>query len=262
MRQAGARSATASVPGVADYSLPFRGAPPSRDKSVLDQWSNFDPGRWQALLDDAGLWPPELTECPHGSTGRKWPYVTRRVVFEVAKRATEPRGAAQTYVAAAVWGSGTSPLEVARRGRALASSAAALTSGTVGERLAKAVAVLLDPSGGPVAAYDALHGLGEFRVAGIGPSYGTKVLYFAGFDRVEGHLQPLILDKNVVAALNRLCAVGWASTGWPTVQYRQYLDLAHRWADEWGTPHSDVVERTLFAVGQASTLAVSALSGR
>ena len=39
--------------------------------------------------------------------GAHWPMVDRRTVFQVAERAAEPLGAAQTLVAASVWGSGT-----------------------------------------------------------------------------------------------------------------------------------------------------------
>ena len=46
--------------------------------------------------------------------------------------------------------------------------------------------ILLDDAGGPIAAYDALHEDGRLRVPYLGPSFGTKVLYFSGFDRSPG----------------------------------------------------------------------------
>jgi hypothetical protein len=224
---------------------------------VLGQSVSFDKVRWKNLLGelDSGLWPPELDACERG---RKWPWLDREQVFCIGRGATNPVGAARTYVAASVWGSGTSPREVTRRVRAFAGGAEARQA--VGERLTAAVEVLLRE--GPVIAYDTLHGAGRFKVTEIGPSFGTKLLYFAGFDRMSGPQEPLILDRYVAQALNWLCGFDWPTQqgGWSVKQYATYLSLAHAWADEWGT-RPDVVERSLFAVGQAGRMAVAVLSG-
>jgi hypothetical protein len=47
-----------------------------------------------------------------------------------------------------------------------------------------------------------------------------------------------------------------------TTTYGGYLDRLHTWAADWANNcEPDVVERVLFAIGQAPRLAVSALTG-
>jgi len=237
---------------MAGPDLPFRGDPPDRATWVLGQSFDFDPTRWQRLLPVADMWPGELDACP--VVGR-WPSVSRATVLSVGERAHEPVGAVQTYVAAAVWGNGTDPRGVHRRVRVLAASAS-----EVADSLASAVRTLR--SEGPEAAYERLHGHGNL-VNHLGPSFGTKVLYFAGYGRVAGGRQPLILDQFVVLALNRLVGstLPTKQGGWTALQYMTYLDIAHKWAVDWGSA-PDVVERVLFSIGKASSLAVGVLSGQ
>lgn len=231
--------------------LPFRGAPPHRATWLLAQAANFDPARWKRLLPDPAWWPPEMDNCPWRTQRPIWPYLDRATVLRIGEGATEPVGAARTYVAAAAWGSDTKARTVQRRAKVLAAE-------RLGERLADAVPLM--QSAGPVVAYDALHGNGNV-IRDLGPSFGTKVLYFAGYDRSAGDRQPLILDRYVAIALNRLCGFTWAENNWPTSNYEQYLDIAHSWASEWGNTTPDVIERCLFSVGKAPRLAVGALTG-
>ncbi len=237
------------------YPFPFRGDPPDRLDVVLDEPVRYNPERWLTHLPDPSLWPDELEQ----HVADAWPCVDRERVLAVGRRAIDPSGALHTYVAAGVWGTGTNARGVVRRCRPLME--ASVDGDALGERLAAAVGILLDDAGGPIAAYDALHEDGRLRIPYLGPSFGTKVLYFSGFDRVAGHLQPLILDRFVAAALNHLCDVAWPTTGggWSTEQYGTYLRLAHEWADAWGC-RPDVVERVLTAIGQADPLAVQALA--
>jgi len=208
--------------------------------------------RWQRLLPDTDMWPGELDACP--IVGR-WPRVSRATVLSVGERAHEPVGAVQTYVAAAVWGNGTGAQGVHRRVRVLGDP----TTDVAGS-LASAVRTLR--SEGPEAAYERLHGHANL-VKHLGPSFGTKVLYSAGYDRTVGARQPLILDQFVALALNRLVGSMWPTTqgGWTTAQYATYLDIAHKWAADWGCS-PDVVERVLFSIGKASPLVVGVLGGQ
>jgi len=237
------------------HPLPFRGDPPDRVDVVLGEPVPYNPERWLAHLPHASQWPDELEQ----HVADTWPCIDRERVLAVGRRAIDPSGALHTYVAAGVWGTGTNARGVVRRCRPL--EEASVDGDALGNRLAAAVEILLDDAGGPIAAYDALHEDGRPRIPYLGPSFGTKVLYFSGFDRVTGQLQPLILDRFVATALNHLCDIGWPTTGggWSTDQYAAYLRLAHAWADAWGC-RPDVVERVLTAIGQADLLAVRALA--
>jgi hypothetical protein len=185
----------------------------------------FSPDSWRDRLPRRDLWPPELDGLPSPGPGR-WPRLDRRTVFQVAERAAQPLGATQALVAAAVWGTGTQGLGRARRLRVFGNDA-----DEIGARLTGAVRILHDD--GPVKAYEYLHGDGGNRVSHLGPSFGTKFLYFAGYGRARGSRQPLILDQYVARALTRLCGVGWPAAGWSTSQYADYLDRAYKWASAW-----------------------------
>lgn len=70
------------------------------------------------------------------------------------------------------------------------------------------------------------------RVKGLGPSYGTKFLYFSGFDSRSDGDAPLILDKRVAASI-RVFASGVGEEfapaldfNWSPLAYAEYVDLA------------------------------------
>ena len=113
---------------------------------------------------------------------------------------------------------------------------------------------------GPVKAYACLHGDGRNLLPHLGPAFGTKVLYFSGYRRSHGELQPLILDRYVATALKRLYNPNWPAHGWTTAQYAGYLGLAHSLANAWHTS-PDVIERVLFSVGKASPLVAGVFTG-
>jgi hypothetical protein len=232
--------------------LPFRGPPPGRDAWLLGQSIPFNPAKWRGQLPSPAWWPPELDALPVHDHAH-WPMVDRHTVFHVAERAAEPLGAAQTLVAASVWGSGTGGYARHRTLRVFEND-----GGEVGDRLA--VAAQLLRADGPVRAYAYLHGDGKNLIPHLGPSFGTKVLYFAGYGLSHGDRQPLILDRYVALALNRLCRLDWPAHGWTTAQYAGYLGLAHSWANAWHTS-PDVIERVLFSVGKASSLVVGVFTG-
>lgn len=233
-----------------DDLLPFRGTPPDRNQAVLGQAVPFSPDSWRGQLPLRDMWPTELDALPPGP--RRWPRLDRRTVFRVAERAAQPPGAIQALVAAAVWGTGAQGLGRARRLRVFDGD-----TDQIGIRLAAAVRILND--GGPMKAYEYLHADGRNCVRHLGPSFGTKFLYFAGYDHALGVQRPLILDRYVALALNRLCSVGWPAASWSASQYADYLDLAHKWASAWDTS-PDVIERVLFSVGKSDPLAVRAFT--
>jgi hypothetical protein len=234
-----------------DVQLPFRGQPPIRDEWVSAQSFRFSAEKWRAALPDPALWPPELDHLPETDDGRR--LVDRRTVFRIGERAAESRGAAQTLVAASVWGTGTAALGRSRRLRIFEQAA-----DTVGDHLASAVEILR--SKGPIEAYIYLLGDGKNLIKYLGPSFGTKVLYFCGYGSSPGDRRPLILDQYVAVALNKLCGLSWPQESFSSSQYDEYLDLAHRWASDWHTS-PDVIERVLFSVGKASPLVIGVLAG-
>jgi len=233
-----------------DQPHPFRGTPPDRTEYVLGQWFWFSRQAWRQALPDPGYWPTRLDDR---KVEGRWPTIDRAAVFSVAAEACDPVTSARALVAAMAWGVSTSARERARRLRVFD-----VDHESTSNQLWEAVTLLRTE--GAVAAYDALHGSGSSGIKHLGPSFGTKLLYFAGYDEVRGQSRPLILDKYVTIALNMLCNVGWSPDGgWTTAQYAQYLDLADRWATDWGAEGPDVIERILFSIGKSSPIAIASL---
>jgi hypothetical protein len=87
------------------------------------------------------------------------------------------------------------------------------------------------------------------RIAGLGPAFGTKLLYFAGYHSTTP--QPLILDMYVKRALNCDLLNLHPKITYRRVNYLRYLNLAACWSRDphWnGTP--EAVEYALFTHGQ------------
>jgi 8-oxoguanine DNA glycosylase-like protein len=208
--------------------------------TVLGQAVDFDPVRWKARLPDPSVWPVALDGRP---MGKKWPSVDRSAVFDICASATTAPGAVQAYVAAAVWGTGTSAQSVERRINVLTGN----PDGAVGERIARAIEILHEK--GAVAAYAALRS-GPLSVNYLGPAFFSKLLYFAGFDSAAGDLRPLIIDRWIARAVNDWKHTSWEETNWPTEVYQRYLTWAAQLAADRGVS-ADVVEYHLFAAGKA-----------
>ncbi|MGW3724998.1 8-oxoguanine DNA glycosylase OGG fold protein [Streptomyces sp. NPDC000851] len=83
----------------------------------------------------------------------------------------------------------------------------------------------------PAQAYEALRPGGRNAIAYLGPSFSTKILYFAGGGALDHPCA--ILDSQVATTLKNNC--GWDSLGedeWPTSTYARYSALLERWAQE------------------------------
>lgn len=124
---------------------------------------------------------------------------------------------------------------------------------------------LLDEQG-PAAAYRSLSAGGPNKIAFLGPSFFTKLLY--ALDHASEHSpRALILDQFVVAALNHLAELG-VDTGqpprlgtkiaWPSVVYERWLQFAREEAARASSPthtiQSDAVELMLFRYGRKLVL--------
>jgi hypothetical protein len=72
------------------------------------------------------------------------------------------------------------------------------------------------------------------------------LLYFGAYGAKPYLPQPLIMDDNVIKALNQVTARKWAAS---IDDYLRFLDLAADWAFELQTS-ADVIERRLFQIGE------------
>lgn len=99
---------------------------------------------------------------------------------------------------------------------------------------------------GAAEAWDALRS--THRTEWLGPAFATKVAYFAAFSADDSAApRPLIADANTSWAMWDLCRIPRSVER--RAGYLDYVDAAHRWADENGW-RPDEVERALFDIGK------------
>ncbi|WP_330238588.1 8-oxoguanine DNA glycosylase OGG fold protein [Streptomyces sp. NBC_00525] len=183
---------------------------------------SYVPGAWTAVEP----WPAAFADRSAAGPAS----VSRADVVAVVREAGESEDWARAFVATQLWGYGDRGYGSYRTRRVLAGPAA-------GAALAESVSLLVDE--GAVAAYEALNTLG-----GLGPSFLTKFLYFAGLalPEVRGP-RPLILDRVLAGVLRRYASeVGraagrewsgaiagrmWRDGGWTSHRYDVYLRWMH-----------------------------------
>ncbi|GGO01901.1 8-oxoguanine DNA glycosylase OGG fold protein [Micromonospora parathelypteridis] len=170
--------------------------------------------RWRAVVP-SDAWPDTL---PPG--GEIW----RRDVFAVADAyragSASPR---QLLTAVLVWGYGPIGYGPWRATRSL-------DADPDGKRLAYALeelAVSAPDEEALRAAYQRFRDPDRARLPWLGPGLFTKVLYFVGYRRGVGGVQPLILDRVVANQLPAEAGVR-RRNGWSPEEWLAYL----RWAAE------------------------------
>jgi hypothetical protein len=192
--------------------------------------------RYRARLTGV-VWPAALP-----NRGRLW----RRDVFAVADAwRTGSSTSRDLALATILWGFGPTQYGPYRAAQILAAD-------PDGHRLDVGLAFVRGNS--PTvdqlrAAYVAFCPRQPAHVRGLGPAFFTKLLYFAGYRRRQGAVQPLILHAVVAGRLPE--AAGPARRrkwGWRSAEWVEYL----RWAaDEAARPRfggePDEVEMALFA---------------
>ncbi|MGC4793349.1 hypothetical protein ACLQ3H_04455 [Micromonospora saelicesensis] len=174
----------------------------------------FNMDRWRAgLPPDA--WPDTLP-----ASGE----LRRRDVFAVADSyragSASPRHLLAAVLAWAYGPIGYGPWRAAR----------SLDADPHGKRLAYALEGMSTPAPDEDAlrtAYRRFRDPNHARLPWLGPGLCTKVLYFVGYRRGVGGVQPLILDRVVAGQLPAEAGVG-RRNGWSSEEWLAYL----RWAAE------------------------------
>lgn len=219
---------TSDLPCPDGMSLPDRGVVANQSIGIPAAW-------WSSLFAEFGLTDAHLVlrEGPDG------PCLQRSDVWlHAASIEAEPL---QLLWHCLAWGAGNRLRQCRARVEAISRERGRYTE------LLGTAAVLAQTS--PRAAYQTLYPRGRSAVPHLGPSFGTKFLYFAGSGLV-GHPSP-ILDSVVAHALRM--SYGWPSLrawGWSADTYQEYSDLLERWATESNAGAGrDQVEYWLF-VGQ------------
>ncbi|MER7591812.1 hypothetical protein ABTW72_30170 [Micromonospora sp. NPDC127501] len=170
--------------------------------------------RWRAGL------PPDAWPGGLPATGEIW----RRDVFAVADAyragSASPRHLLAAVLAWAYGPIGYGPWRAAR----------SLDADPHGKRLAYAledVSTTAPDEDALRTAYRRFRDPDHARLPWLGPGLCTKVLYFVGYRRGVGGVQPLILDRVVAGQLPAEAGVG-RRNGWSSEEWLAYL----RWAAE------------------------------
>lgn len=181
------------------------------------------PGEVHTIKVDVDRWRHGLPEdaWPEGfATGAK---VWRRDVFDVADRwRLGAASALQLTSAVLAWGHG-----ITGYGRSRA--AHVLNQDPEGVRLSASLKGLRQESPSEADLLEAYKQFfaGPNHLERLGPAFFTKIIYFAGYRRGAGGVQPLILDRIVAGRLpDKAGAANRYSWGWFPNTWLDYL----RWA--------------------------------
>jgi hypothetical protein len=131
------------------------------------------------------------------------------------------RGMFEAMVIVYAWGWSVTSVGVTRAQSALGAGVERLGSALLAAREAMRL-------GGPLDGYAAL--AGPHRVKGLGPSFGSKFLYFASPEDSRA----LILDQLVADWLAREAALSLNATRWSVRTYAAYLHTMDEWSSGLG----------------------------
>jgi len=182
----------------------------------------------QRWIDQFPQFAPALTMLPD----RLDRSVARGACRRAAASAVE---AEQAFLAVMAWGYGRvgyGPYRVRRLFDATPDA---------GTQLQTAAGVLAEQ--GPVAAYARLGDHGVARLAGLGPAFGTKFLYFCS--RL-GNPPALILDRLVAQWLRDHTDLLLNEVRWSAATYARYLGSMYAWAAKLGVA-ADELEACVFS---------------
>jgi hypothetical protein len=143
------------------------------------------------------------------------------------------------FIAVMAWGYG-------RSGRGPWRVREMLQTSNANARIRKAVELVRSPDGA-TGSYRALSAREDSGLNWLGPSFGTKLLYFAGYETAQG-VKPLILDRVVGRALDEF-QIFLHYGGWDERDYVTYLRLSEEIATKLECEPHDV-ECWLFRKGR------------
>jgi hypothetical protein len=192
----------------------------------------------QALAQhDALLWTLVDEVIDHGG-------IRRSFVHE--KALGDP---VELFLATMAWGLGRRSRAIHHQRNLLVGATAVVTDQAARKKLARIVNDTQKRGAG--AGWHSL--LVSNKITGLEMSFGTKLLYFAGYSLDLEGPRPLILDDNARGALHRLRPDVMTDRGKvDEARYLAYLEQAERWAavPSWNQT-ADTVEYGLFRLGQA-----------
>lgn len=157
----------------------------------------------------------------------------------VAGAGDESRSPCLSFVAAMAWGYGRVGYGPFRVRRALSSVA------DPEDRLGM-VARTVRAEGGP-AAYEVM--AGPARLAGLGPAFGTKFMYFC--PQMPYGPPAIILDRLVADWLNSNAGTAFNPVPWRPVAYAHYIRLLVGWGSKLGV-EADDIEECIFVASAAA----------
>jgi hypothetical protein len=137
----------------------------------------------------------------------------------VLDRPATARGMFEAMVIVYAWGWSTTGVGVGRAQRALGEGVDRLGMALLAARQAIA-------NGGPLDGYAVLAGL--HRVAGLGPSFASKFLYFVSREMPRA----LILDELIASWLAREAAIKLSARRWSVNTYAEYLTSMDCWSSQ------------------------------
>jgi hypothetical protein len=222
---------TVAIPAVPEY-LKTRS-----EKNVRDQSDEWHPDQWMRAL--AGI--HDLTALVAQLRSAWGDRIRRDDLLELANQVrSDSDRAMELFIGTMAWGyaeAGYGPGRIRRLIEGLGDPAAAVKAAFDSvERL------------DPVEGYKSL--MVEHHLHGLGPSFATKFLYFATYEKgAAGSLRALILDRRVERALREHHCLFVTASGPDPVGYEIYLRMAEAWRKDLGWQESDAVEFELFEGG-------------
>ncbi|MFI7307655.1 hypothetical protein ACIBM8_31065 [Micromonospora aurantiaca] len=212
---------------------------------VLTHGFDFRPRWWQQRVPAEG-WTAWLSDLPEANRGRQYRHITRSDLLTAANGGPDDVG--RLLVGSYAWGTGDRAFLVGRRAQVFTKN----TTESTTAKLVKALTVLRDQ--GPAKAYEMLALGGEQKLPYLGPSFYTKLLYFADARPDAQPGRALILDQFVAIALKEVEHWDITERGpWGPDQYQRWLEFAHNHARTESTNQAavrpDAIEAAMFRKG-------------